>query len=222
MDLPYYHGCLTKRECEALLLKGGVDGNFLIRDSESVPGALCLCVSFKKLVYSYRIFREKHGYYRIETDAHSPRTIFPNLQELVSKYGKPGQGLVVHLSNPIMRNNLCQRGRRMELELNVYENTDEEYVDVLPWRQGHWTKQARGEMALLSAATSASVNLKCQFLVSHWDPLIGIARSVLQPWRSHFSDACLLAYSSRGSKATPYFLLPYLEIGQPEPNLLSG
>lgn len=132
MDLPYYHGCLSKRECEALLLKGGEDGNFLIRDSESVPGALCLCVSFKKLVYSYRIFREKYGYYRIQTEADTPRKIFPNLKELVSKYEKPGQGLVVHLSNPIMKSNLCPRGRRLEIELNVYENTDEEYVNVLP------------------------------------------------------------------------------------------
>ncbi|XP_021083613.1 SH2 domain-containing protein 1B isoform X3 [Mesocricetus auratus] len=66
MDLPYYHGQLTKQECETLLLKGGVDGNYLIRDSESVPGVLCLCVSFKKFVYTYRIFREKHGYYKIQ------------------------------------------------------------------------------------------------------------------------------------------------------------
>ncbi|XP_034365070.1 SH2 domain-containing protein 1B2 [Arvicanthis niloticus] len=132
MDLPYYHGCLTKQECETLLLKGGVDGNFLIRDSESVPGALCLCVSFKQIVYSYRIFREKHGYYRIETEADTPKRIFPNLEELVSKFKTPGQGLVVHLSNPIMRRNFCPRRRRLELELTDYENTDEEYVDVLP------------------------------------------------------------------------------------------
>lgn len=87
---------------------------------------------YKKLVYSYRIFREKHGYYRIQTEADVPRKIFPNLEELVSKYKKPDQGLVVHLSNPIMRTDLCQKGRRSELELNIYENTNEEYVDVLP------------------------------------------------------------------------------------------
>lgn len=66
------------------------------------------------------------------TEADVPRKIFPNLEELVSKYKKPDQGLVVHLSNPIMRTDLCQKGRRSELELNIYENTNEEYVDVLP------------------------------------------------------------------------------------------
>lgn len=45
MDPPCYHGPLSKKDCETLLLKDGVDGNFLIRDSESVPGVLCLCVS---------------------------------------------------------------------------------------------------------------------------------------------------------------------------------
>lgn len=45
MDLPYYHGPLSKTDCESLLLSKGVDGNFLLRDSESVPGVLCLCVS---------------------------------------------------------------------------------------------------------------------------------------------------------------------------------
>ena len=46
MDLPYYHGPLSKRDCETLLLKEGVDGNYLLRDSESMPGVLCLCVSW--------------------------------------------------------------------------------------------------------------------------------------------------------------------------------
>ncbi|ERE73191.1 SH2 domain-containing protein 1B [Cricetulus griseus] len=132
MDLPYYHGQMTKKECETLLLKGGVDGNYLIRDSESMPGVLCLCVSFKKFVYTYRIFREKHGYYKIETVEGAPKQIFPNLEELVSKYEKPGQGLVIHLSNPMMRSGFCPRGRRMKLEMNVYENTNEDYVDILP------------------------------------------------------------------------------------------
>lgn len=45
MDLSYYHGPLSKTDCERLLLREGVDGNFLLRDSESLPGALCLCVS---------------------------------------------------------------------------------------------------------------------------------------------------------------------------------
>ncbi|XP_008590200.1 PREDICTED: SH2 domain-containing protein 1B [Galeopterus variegatus] len=132
MDLPYYHGPLTKRDCETLLLKGE-DGNFLLRDSESMPGVLCLCVSFKNIVYTYRIFREKNGYYKIQTAEGIPKQIFPNLKELVSKFAKPDQGLAVHLSNPIMRTSPYLRWRRSKSELDcISENSHDDYVQVLP------------------------------------------------------------------------------------------
>uniref|UniRef100_A0A8C9DF39 SH2 domain containing 1B n=1 Tax=Prolemur simus TaxID=1328070 RepID=A0A8C9DF39_PROSS len=131
MDLPYYHGPLTKLDCETLLLKEGVDGNFLLRDSESMPGVLCLCVSFKNLVYTYRIFREKHGYYQIETVKGAQKQIFPNLKELISKFEKPDQGLVVHLIKPIKRTSPYMRWRRLKLDLEAFMNSND-YTDVLP------------------------------------------------------------------------------------------
>ncbi|XP_014638773.1 SH2 domain-containing protein 1B [Diceros bicornis minor] len=131
MDLPYYHGPLSKRDCETLLLKEGVDGNFLLRDSESLPGVLCLCVSFKNFVYTYRIFKETYGYYNIQTVEGARKQIFPNLKELISKFEKPNQGLVVHLSKPIKRTSPCLRWRRSKIKLeDNYGNSD--YVDVLP------------------------------------------------------------------------------------------
>ncbi|XP_006209106.1 SH2 domain-containing protein 1B [Vicugna pacos] len=133
MDLPYYHGPLSKRECENLLLEEGVDGNFLLRDSESMPGVLCLCVSFKNVVYTYRIFKEKHGYYQIQTVEGTKRQVFPNLKELISKYEKPNQGLVVHLLKPIKRTSPCLRWRRSKIQLDsIYENSNSDYVDLLP------------------------------------------------------------------------------------------
>ncbi|XP_030856977.2 SH2 domain-containing protein 1B [Gorilla gorilla gorilla] len=132
MDLPYYHGRLTKQDCETLLLKEGVDGNFLLRDSESIPGVLCLCVSFKNIVYTYRIFREKHGYYRIQTAEGSPKQVFPSLKELISKFEKPNQGMVVHLLKPIKRTSPSLRWRGLKLELETFVNSNSDYVDVLP------------------------------------------------------------------------------------------
>ncbi|XP_006173198.2 SH2 domain-containing protein 1B [Camelus ferus] len=133
MDLPYYHGPLSKRDCETLLLKEGVDGNFLLRDSESMPGVLCLCVSFKNMVYTYRIFKEKHGYYQIQTTEGTKRQVFPNLKELISKYEKPNQGLVVHLLKPIKRTSPCLRWRPSKIQLDsIYENSNSDYVDLLP------------------------------------------------------------------------------------------
>ncbi|XP_016065967.1 PREDICTED: SH2 domain-containing protein 1B [Miniopterus natalensis] len=133
MDLPYYHGPLSKRDCESLLLAERVDGNFLLRDSESVPGVLCLCVSFKNIVYTYRIFKEQYGQYHIETAKGCPKQVFPNLKELVSKFEKPNQGLVFPLLYPIRRTSPCLRWRRSKVDLeDTYENSSSDYVEVVP------------------------------------------------------------------------------------------
>nr|KAF6397990.1 SH2 domain containing 1B [Rousettus aegyptiacus] len=132
MDLPYYHGPLSKRACEKLLLQDGADGSFLLRDSESVPGALCLCVSFKDFVYTYRIFREKNGYH-VQTVEGVQKQLFPNLERLISKFRKPNQGLVVALQKPVARRSPCPSGGRLGLEPDDdYENDSSDYVKVLP------------------------------------------------------------------------------------------
>lgn len=138
MDLPYYHGPLSKKDCEALLLQDGADGNFLLRDSESLPGVLCLCISFNRFVYTYRIFKEKPEQYSIQTTEGSRKQIFPSLKELVSRFKKPQQGLVCHLLKPFERTSPCLRWRRSKLELDENSSSDDygdgssDYVEVLP------------------------------------------------------------------------------------------
>lgn len=39
-----YHGAISKEECQDLLGKKNKDGAYLIRDSETIQGAMCLCV----------------------------------------------------------------------------------------------------------------------------------------------------------------------------------
>ena len=38
-----YHGKISRETGEKLLLATGLDGSYLLRDSESVPGVYCLC-----------------------------------------------------------------------------------------------------------------------------------------------------------------------------------
>ncbi|KFZ58423.1 SH2 domain-containing protein 1B, partial [Podiceps cristatus] len=104
-----FHGKITRRTCEELLSKNGKNGSYLIRESESVEGALCLCVFFEKTVYTYRIFREHQGYFRIQTSEGVPVKIFRTLKDLIYTYEKPNQGLITNLRYPVKKPKTSQR-----------------------------------------------------------------------------------------------------------------
>ncbi|NXN57746.1 SH21B protein, partial [Rynchops niger] len=106
-----FHGKITRRACEELLVKNGKNGSYLIRESESVEGALCLCVLFENLIYTYRIFREHQGYFRIQTSEGVPEMIFKTLKDLVYNYERPNQGLITNLRYPVEKQKASQRSQ---------------------------------------------------------------------------------------------------------------
>ncbi|NXC72024.1 SH21B protein, partial [Anhinga anhinga] len=103
-----FHGKITRQACEELLSKNRRNGSYLIRESESVEGALCLCVFFDELIYTYRIFRERQGYFKIETSEGTPERIFRTLKDLIYNYEKPNQGLITNLRYPVKKQKTSQ------------------------------------------------------------------------------------------------------------------
>ncbi|NXX30759.1 SH21B protein, partial [Nicator chloris] len=100
-----FHGKITRRTCEELLSKKKKNGSYLIWESESVEGALCLC----DLIYTYRTFREHQGYFRIQVSV--PERTFKTLMDLVYAFGKPNQGLITNLCYPVKKPKALQRSK---------------------------------------------------------------------------------------------------------------
>ncbi|KAL2085863.1 hypothetical protein ACEWY4_019183 [Coilia grayii] len=133
MDTPVYHGPISRTKCEELLCKKNKEGSYLIRDSETIQGALCLCVYKKRIVYTYRILQTHHGYYTLQTSQGVEEKFFKSLEDLVTHYKKRNQGLAIHLRHGVKRKELPPDPHIPD-EGPDYENVQDtsEYVEVLP------------------------------------------------------------------------------------------
>ncbi|KAF4075094.1 hypothetical protein AMELA_G00230710 [Ameiurus melas] len=80
-----YYGQIGQTDVERLLGKYGKDGSFLLRDSQSERGALCLCVRKTPFVHTYRIVHAPQGW-AVETENKEKTQWFQSLDKLIESY----------------------------------------------------------------------------------------------------------------------------------------
>ncbi|XP_027019519.1 SH2 domain containing 1A duplicate a isoform X1 [Tachysurus fulvidraco] len=125
-ELEMYHGAISKEQTERILGATGQDGSFLIRDSETVPGSYCICVLFDRCVFTYRLYQLEGNVWKTESFMDSvweersvcssdpepvivhvwtapgvKARLFRNVQNLLSVYKNPDQGIAIPLRFPV-------------------------------------------------------------------------------------------------------------------------
>ncbi|AWP11906.1 putative phosphatidylinositol 3-4-5-trisphosphate 5-phosphatase 2B-like [Scophthalmus maximus] len=99
----WYHRDISRVHAEDLLARAGRDGSYLVRDSESVPGAYALCLLFQRHVHTYRILPDADGLLAVQTTQGVQVNCFRTLEDLVLGYQHPHKGLVMPLLYPVPR-----------------------------------------------------------------------------------------------------------------------
>uniref|UniRef100_A0A672ZQL9 phosphatidylinositol-3,4,5-trisphosphate 5-phosphatase n=1 Tax=Sphaeramia orbicularis TaxID=375764 RepID=A0A672ZQL9_9TELE len=99
----WYHRDISRVHAEDLLARAGRDGSYLVRDSESVPGAYALCLLFQRHVHTYRILPDADGLLAVQTTQGVQVNCFRTLEDLVFGYQHPHKGLVTPLLYPVPR-----------------------------------------------------------------------------------------------------------------------
>jgi len=91
----WYHGPISRNAAE-YLLSSGINGSFLVRESESSPGQRSISLRYEGRVYHYRIqqgHEDSHFFVTAESR-------FPTLAELVHHHSVHSDGLITQLLYP--------------------------------------------------------------------------------------------------------------------------
>ncbi|CAF3187242.1 unnamed protein product [Rotaria socialis] len=96
----WFHGKVSRCEAEYLLTQG-INGSFLVRDSETVPGQLSISLRYDGRIYHYRINTDENGQYYVSTELR-----FATLQQLIHHHSITTDGLVHLLLYPINKHKI--------------------------------------------------------------------------------------------------------------------
>ncbi|XP_076752139.1 tyrosine-protein kinase Abl isoform X1 [Xylocopa sonorina] len=95
----WYHGRISRNAAE-YLLSSGINGSFLVRESESSPGQRSISLRYEGRVYHYRINEDSEGKMFVTTDSK-----FNTLAELVHHHSMLADGLITQLLYPAPKHN---------------------------------------------------------------------------------------------------------------------
>ncbi|XP_028035333.1 tyrosine-protein kinase Abl isoform X2 [Bombyx mandarina] len=90
----WYHGPISRNAAE-YLLSSGINGSFLVRESESSPGQRSISLRYEGRVYHYRINEDADGKVYVTSESK-----FGTLAELVHHHSVAGDGLITQLLYP--------------------------------------------------------------------------------------------------------------------------
>ncbi|XP_068430020.1 tyrosine-protein kinase ABL1 isoform X2 [Clinocottus analis] len=95
----WYHGPVSRNAAE-YLLSSGINGSFLVRESESSPGQRSISLRYEGRVYHYRINTASDGKLYVSSESR-----FNTLAELVHHHSTVSDGLITTLHYPAPKRN---------------------------------------------------------------------------------------------------------------------
>nr|XP_045596976.1 tyrosine-protein kinase Abl-like isoform X4 [Procambarus clarkii] len=95
----WYHGPISRNTAE-YLLSSGINGSFLVRESESSPGQRSISLRYNGRVYHYRINEDENSKLYVSSEFR-----FNTLAELVHHHSQHADGLITQLLYPAPKRN---------------------------------------------------------------------------------------------------------------------